>query len=61
MISEEVITIGLVDSIIAISRVLAPRLREVDNQTTNVKDALVDLAKDADFQTIDYLSQCMLV
>lgn len=46
--SEEGVTVGLVDAIIAIHRVLAPR----DLSTKNVQEALADLFEDPDFQTI---------
>jgi hypothetical protein len=58
--SEEGITIGLIDAMIAVARVLAPRLREVDNQTSNVREALKDVATDEDFQLVEFLSQCFL-
>lgn len=46
--SEEGITVGLVDAIISILRVLAPR----DLCTTNVQEALADLSEDPDFRTV---------
>lgn len=46
--SEEGITVGLVDAIIAINRVLAER----DLSTANVQEALADLLEDPDLQTI---------
>ncbi|MEU9333148.1 hypothetical protein AB0D49_08280 [Streptomyces sp. NPDC048290] len=46
--SEEGITVGLVDAVIGIVRVLAPR----DLRAVNVQEALADLFEDRDFQTI---------
>ena len=46
--SEEGITVGLVDALIAIIRVLAPR----DMSSQNVQDALADLLEDSDFKTV---------
>lgn len=45
---EEGITVGLVDAIIGIVRVLAPR----DMSTGNVQEALADLFEDPDFQAV---------
>lgn len=46
--SEEGITVGLVDAIIGICRVLAPR----DLHTKNAQEALADLSEDPDFRTV---------
>jgi len=46
--SEEGITVGLVDAMIAIVRVLSVR----NMSTKNVQDALEDLFSDRDFKTI---------
>lgn len=46
--SEEGITVGLVDALIAINRVLAPR----DMSTKNVQEALADLFEDSDFRKV---------
>lgn len=46
--SEEGITVGLVDAIISIIRVLSIR----DLNTENVQEALNDLFEDPDFNTI---------
>lgn len=46
--SEEGITVGLVDAIISILRVLAPR----DLRTKNVREALADLSADPDLRTV---------
>lgn len=46
--SPEGITVGLVDALIGIVRVLAPR----DLSTANVQDALADLFEDSDFRTV---------
>lgn len=46
--SIEGITVGLVDAIIGIVRVLAPR----DLSTANVQEALADLFEDSDFRTV---------
>lgn len=46
--SEEGITVGLVDALIGIVRVLAPR----DMSPQNVQDALSDLFEDSDFATV---------
>jgi hypothetical protein len=56
--SEEGITVGLIDALISISRVLRPRLEEV--RGTHVREALKDLAGDDDFQYIDWASQVTL-
>lgn len=47
--SEEGITIGLIDSIISICRILARRDLE---QTDNIKEALIDLAHDEDVHKV---------
>lgn len=49
--SEEGITVGLIDSVIALSRVINQRLR-VLNLTPAVEEALKDLASDADLKNI---------
>lgn len=49
--SEEGITIGLVDAIIAISRILAPRLTQLVS-TQAIEEALKDMAQDEDFRTV---------
>lgn len=46
--SEEGITVGLVDALIGIMRVLAPR----DLRPTSVQEALADLLEDSDFRTV---------
>lgn len=46
--SEEGITVGLIDALIAIHRVLALR----NLSTWHVQEALADLLEDFDFQTI---------
>jgi len=46
--SEEGITVGLVDALISIIRVLSIR----DMSSNNVQEALADLFEDSDFQTI---------
>lgn len=46
--SEEGITVGLVDAVIGIIRVLAPR----DLSTEHVQEALADLLEDPDFRTV---------
>ena len=46
--SEEGITVGLVDAIIGILRVLAPR----DLRTKGVQEALADLSEDPDLRTV---------
>lgn len=46
--SEEGITVGLVDALIGIMRVLAPR----DLSPHNVHEALMDLFEDSDFSTV---------
>ncbi|WP_198533186.1 hypothetical protein [Streptomyces sp. AcH 505] len=46
--SEEGITVGLVDGLISLLRVLAPR----DLSTKNVQEALTDLREDPDLQTV---------
>lgn len=45
---EEGITVGLVDAVIAVLRVLAPR----DLSTENVQEALEDLFQDPDLRTV---------
>lgn len=55
--SEEGITIGLIDSLISISRVLRPRL-DRSNMTESVQDALFDLIGDED---LDYILRMMSV
>lgn len=49
--SPEGITVGLVDSLISISRVLAPRLRE-SFYTPAIKEALMDLRSDEDMNLV---------
>lgn len=46
--SEDGVTVGLVDAMISILRVLAPR----DLSTTNVQEALADLTQDPDLRTV---------
>lgn len=46
--SDEGVTVGLVDAMISILRVLAPR----DLSTTNVQEALADLTEDPDLRTV---------
>lgn len=52
--SEEGITVGLIHSIIFISRILAPRLKDIEGteevtaQPTPIQAAMVDLADDED-------------
>ncbi|MFM9635922.1 hypothetical protein [Streptomyces turgidiscabies] len=46
--SEEGITVGLVDAVIGIIRVLAPR----DLSPDQVQEALADLFEDPDFQAV---------
>jgi len=46
--SEEGITVGLVDAIIAINRILSTR----DMSSKDVQDALADLFEDSDFERI---------
>ena len=46
--SEEGVTVGLVDAVISILRVLAPR----DLSTTHVQEALADLTEDPDLRTV---------
>lgn len=46
--SEDGITVGLVDALIGIMRVLAPR----DLSATSVQEALADLLEDPDFRTV---------
>lgn len=46
--SEEGITVSLVDAMISILRVLAPR----NLSTTNVQEALADLTQDPDLRTV---------
>jgi hypothetical protein len=46
--SPEGITVGLVDAIIGIVRVLAPR----DLSARHVQEALADLFEDSDFRTV---------
>jgi hypothetical protein len=46
--SEEGITVGLVDALIGIMRVLAPR----DLSAQPVEEALADLLEDPDFRTV---------
>lgn len=46
--SEEGITVGLVDAVIGIVRVLAPR----DLSPEHVQEALADLFQDPDFRTV---------
>lgn len=54
--SEEGVTIGLIDSLITISRVLKPRL--VNNPIiTEIGEALDDLSADQDFNHIILLSK----
>lgn len=50
--SEEGITIGLIDALLSIGRVLASRIAEADQQVLGfgVKDALTDLAQDEDLR-----------
>lgn len=45
--SEEGITIGLIDAMIAIARVLKPRLKELD-ETADIWQVLMDFAEDDD-------------
>lgn len=46
--SEEGTTVGLVDAVISIIRVLAPR----DLSAASVQEALADLLEDPDFRTV---------
>lgn len=46
--SEDGVTIGLIDSIIYICRILAKR----DMDSTEIKEALKDLGDDEDFQKV---------
>lgn len=48
--SEEGITIGLIDSLIAISRVLRPRLRVREDWTPEIINAMMDLMGDEDIR-----------
>ena len=48
--SQEGVTVGLIDSIITISRVLQQRLKH--HKTPAIKDALNDLIHDEDFNKV---------
>lgn len=49
--SEEGITIGLIDAIISICRILSPRL-EMGTTTDSINEALMDLSNDEDMKNV---------
>ena len=54
--SEDGITVGLIDAVISICRVLLPRLEENDS-SPDVVEALRDLHSDVDFSSLDTLAR----
>lgn len=55
--SEEGITIGLIDSVITICRILGPRISDRDKiDTPGILEALKDLGTDEDFYILRLMS-----